>query len=156
MHNFNTPSGSQFMAENCWNNSNVSSEVSLNSSITHHDYYESKILLEKTSLRENNSIHGVNYSVDHDFNDAISFLGSDTDLLQKAAQEPVSVRVVWNLLENVSRVYLPKVTSSSEQETICLSVKGDPYSVRENGVMLDALNYVRMLFSEQARTAPSY
>ncbi|NVN05534.1 hypothetical protein HW509_07985 [Asaia spathodeae] len=93
---------------------------------------------------------------DNHLSDAISFLNSDTALLSKTEQEPVSVRVVWNLLENVSRVYLPKLTATDDKETVCLSVKGDPYSVRENGVMLDALNYVRMLFSEQARAFPAY
>ncbi|GBQ86736.1 hypothetical protein AA0535_1092 [Asaia krungthepensis NRIC 0535] len=94
--------------------------------------------------------------VNDNLGDAISFLGADTGLLSRAENDPVSIRVVWNLLENVSRVYLPKISSANEQDTVCLSVKGDPYSVRENGVMLDALNYVRMLFSETARALPAF
>ncbi|NVN02435.1 MULTISPECIES: hypothetical protein [Asaia] len=156
MHNFNTPSGSQYMTENRWNNPAVNSEIAQNAIEIHHDYYESKMVFARNESGENLAITRNDLESDNHLSDAISFLNSDTALLSKTEQEPVSVRVVWNLLENVSRVYLPKLAATDDKETVCLSVKGDPYSVRENGVMLDALNYVRMLFSEQARAFPAY
>lgn len=156
MHNFNTPSGTKYMTENCWNSSAISSEIMQNSPMAHHDYYESKMIFGDDLSAEAESVVKNTCVDSDDLSEAISFLNSDTEILNKSAQQPVSVRVVWNLLENVSRVYLPRVATSSEQEAVCLSVKGDPYSVRENGVMLDALNYVRMLFSEQPRALPAY
>lgn len=156
MHNFNTPSGTQYMTENRWNTPAISSELVQNSPILHNDYYESKMVFGGDLVFETESASKNTATESDDLSEAVSFLNSDTEILNKTAQQPVSVRVVWNLLENVSRVYLPKVATSSEQETVCLSVKGDPYAVRENGVMLDALNYVRMLFSEQARALPAY
>lgn len=166
MHHFNTMSGEQNSAVNSWNIPVENSEFVRNIPSSHHDYYESKLVFDGVASDKEVTMFGVDGGFaldgvhqDHDdlapagdlLGDAVAFLGADTDLLGESEREPVSVRVVWNLLENVSRVYLPKLTPSSERDTVCLSVKGDPYAVRENGVMLDALNYVRMLFSEQGQ-----
>ncbi|WP_162993363.1 hypothetical protein [Asaia bogorensis] len=155
MHRFNPPSTLHSETVNKWNNSSENSSFVRNFSDSHHEYYESKMVFGDTSdVLDNDS--ATHCAVNDGLDDAISFLGTDTGLLSSAQNDPVSIRVVWNLLENVSRVYLPKISSTSVDETVCLSVKGDPYSVRENGVMLDALNYVRMLFSETARAMPAF
>lgn len=155
MHRFNPPSTLHNETVNKWNNSLGNSAFVRNFSDSHHEYYESKMVFDSAShaLDDDHETHCVE---NDGLDDAISFLGTDTGLLTHAQNDPVSIRVVWNLLENVSRVYLPKVSAASADETVCLSVKGDPYSVRENGVMLDALNYVRMLFSETARAVPAF
>ncbi|WP_148301358.1 hypothetical protein [Asaia prunellae] len=144
------------MTDNRWNNISKSSEIARNFLTFYQNNYESEIVFNSnTSIDPNIARNTIPLSDVH-MHDAISFLGSDTELLVKNEQEPVAVRVVWNLLENTSRVYFPRSIATDEPETICLSVKGDPYSVRENGVMLDALNYVRMLFSEQSGIVPAY
>ncbi|MFC0502946.1 hypothetical protein [Asaia krungthepensis] len=155
MHRFNPPSPLQAETVNNWNSITDRAEFSRNLSDSHHDYYESKMVFD-ASAAELSDETDARCVVNDNLGDAISFLGADTGLLSRAENDPVSIRVVWNLLENVSRVYLPKISSANEQDTVCLSVKGDPYSVRENGVMLDALNYVRMLFSETARALPAF
>lgn len=153
MHNFNIPTFTDQETVNNWNYHTNSSELACNHALSQHEYYESKMVFDAKSHGAED-FHDPASPVIDCFDDAISFLGSDTGLLHKTRTEPVSIRVVWNLLENVSRVYLPKVTSASDQDTVCLSVKGDPYAVRENGVMLDALNYVRTLLSETSRAFP--
>jgi len=144
------------MADNRWNNISKSSEIARNFLTSHQNNGESEIVFNSNTSIDQNITRNTTPLSDVHMHDAISFLDSDTELLVKNEQEPVAVRVVWNLLENTSRVYFPRSIAADEPETICLSVKGDPYSVRENGVMLDALNYVRMLFSEQSGINPAY
>lgn len=155
MHSFNNVDYMLEETVNTWNVHHENSEFAINAASSQYDYYESKMVFGAQDQMVDSAHESVCAEDDH-LDDAISFLGSDTGLLSRRRNDPVSIRVVWNLLENVSRVYLPRITASSEQDTVCLSVKGDPYSVRENGVMLDALNYVRTILSETGRVLPAF
>ena len=155
MHHFNSHSFIDEETVHNWNFYDKSSEFVCNHTSYQCDYYESKMIFDGLDHASDGMHEPVCTVTDH-LDDAISFLGSDTGLLHKTRNDPVSIRVVWNLLENVSRVYLPKITTTSDHDTVCLSVKGDPYAVRENGVMLDALNYVRTLLSETSRALPAF
>ncbi|WP_222546484.1 hypothetical protein [Asaia lannensis] len=154
MHSFNNPTFETTETVNLWNDHVDNTDFAFNSHVTQHDYYESKMVFDNHG-HEADSAHESVCSLSNHLDEAISFLGTGTGLLKKAHTDPVSIRVVWNLLENVSRVYLPQNVTMNDPDTICLSVKGDPYAVRENGVMLDALNYVRTLLSETSRVLPA-
>lgn len=155
MHTFNKPDFDAKETVNIWNGHVENTEFSINNHASQHDYYESKMVFDSHNHEIDSAHEPVCILSDH-FDEAISFLELGTGLLNKTRNDPVSIQVVWNMLENISRVYLPQSTAVNERNTVCLAVKGDPYAVRENGVMLDTLNYVRTFLSETSQALPAF
>ncbi|WP_147093627.1 hypothetical protein [Swaminathania salitolerans] len=150
MHDYNDTFHTSESNANCWNSDCERSVFASNISSGRNEYYESKFVFEDRAFHQECANNPPGRNEPDCVGDAISFLRADTSLLTQEPEKPVSIRVVWNQTEDISRVFLPNGHRASVNAPMCLSVKGDPYGVREFGVMLDTSNYVRMLLPDEA------